>query len=392
MNTAETEAAPPEGAQPEPKPVVDTTPKPSTDAGSQDNSTSRDPQKARSILRGEIPEEKSEPEGSKAESETDTEVIARMFDPETGEFIEHEEADDEPPAGKAEKKSEAKPEAKTEEAAPGDDETGEEEETGEPEPKKRIAIKRGRLSDQDFAVVQLADREKISLDDARARLFPDGMPAAKKTEQETAPTETPESVQVKIDALLEQRKAANKALDVEKGTELTDQIADLKAHQRELRQRAASQEQDATARHADATIASATKAVELYPDSAKEGTELFEAIDSARIERLRTDPSFFQNKNWPMVLAVEIAAEMGVAPVTKKAAAEVKLTKPAAVAPPKKPARPAPPNPASGTATGAAQTNQEDTLRAELKTAKDRKDASAIKAVMRKIDLLPAGR
>jgi len=405
MNTA-TEEAPTEVASPEQKPAVETTPKQRTEADSQDaRQRSRDPDRARAILRGEKPpEEKPEHEAeSETGDETDAEVIARMFDPETGEFIEEEDANEKPAAGKATEKPKAKAEpAKTEAAEEtGEDENPDPEEETEkkPEPKKRISVTRGRLGDRDFAIVQLADRENISLEDARQRLFGDTpAPKSAKAEEETpkAARETPEAIQAKITDLVEQRKAANKALDVDKATELTDQIAELKLQQREAQATLQQEAQSRATSHQEAVIASASKAVELYPGAAEEGNDLFEAIESARLDREKSDPSFFQNKNWPMVLAVEVATEMGVAPTAKKSAAEATPDKKAVSekpAPtPKKVARPAPPNPAPGTATGAAKPNPEEALRTKLKEAKSRKDVDGIKAVTREIEALYAKR
>jgi hypothetical protein len=399
MNT-EIAEAPTEVAPPEPKPVVETTPKPSTETVSQDRSKSRDPNKARSILRGEIPKEETKPEGERgSESEDDAEVIARMFDPETGEFIEEGDAEEEPAAGKAAEKPKAETKAaKAEVADEAETEQSESEEQEEdkPGPKKRISITNKRLGDRDFAIVQLADREHISLDDARGRLFGDEPAAKREAAEETpAPRETPDQIQAKINGLTEQRKAAAKSLDVEKATELSDQISDLKEQMRAAQWAVQNEAQARQTGFQTAVMASATKAIELYPDSAVEGSELFEAIDAARLDRIETDPAFFQTKNWPVALASEIAAGLGVAPALKTSAAETKAAaenKPApqAATLPKKSARPAPPNPAPGTATGAAQINQEDALRTELKAAKKNNDADAVKAVMRKIDAFNA--
>lgn len=265
--------------------------------------------------------------------------------------------------------------------------------------KKRISVTRGRLGDRDFAIVQLADRENISLEEARLRLFGESPATAVRpapAEEEMTPLpvrENPAQLQAKINHLLEQRKAANKALDVEKATDLTDQIGELRLQMRETEQVLQSEAQARAVHHREAVITSATKAVELYPDAEREGSALFSAIESTRLQREKSDPSFFQNRNWPMVLAVEMAAELGVSPKSKKSAAPGKpgLEKKASAetkvaATPRKAARPAPPTPAPGTATGAAKPNPEASLRAELKAAKASKDADKIKAVIRKID------
>ena len=320
----------------------------------------------------------------------------------------------------AEAQAEAEKEEEQEkEKAQGNEDDAEDRKPG---PKKRISVTRGRLGDRDFAIVQLADRENISLEEARGRLFGNSTPEAAAAQSaeaaansaearegtSPAPTrESPEAIQARIDGLLEQRKAANKALDVEKATELTDQIADLKLLQRDAWQDLQSEAQSRAASHRDAVIASANQAVGLYPDAGVEGKELFEAIDAERIERERTDPEFFRNPRWPITLAVEVATDLGIAPQAKSSgsasttanananaaaatAAAAAAGRQAPALPPKKAARPAPPNPAPGTATGAAQINQEDALRTELKAAKTSKDATAIKAVMRKIDAFHA--
>lgn len=57
-------------------------------------------------------------------------------------------------------------------------------------------------------------------------------------------------------------------------------------------------------------------AVALYPDAARKDTPLFKAI-AAEVERLETaNPAFFNDPDWPMMLAAKFAAQLGIPPKT----------------------------------------------------------------------------
>ena len=393
---------------------ADTAPEQSNEAVSQGAQALTGEAKFRAILRGEITDEEDAGDGkAKSNASEDADAIAAQFDPETGEFLEQEPGNDSADTASPDRTGEKDPEENDEsedhdgDQAEEDDDEDEEEagkartpakgkENAEPGQKKRIAIKRGRLSDQDFAIVQLADREQIPLDEAKRRLFGDA--PQRKENDETAtreetnaePEVTPDSIQAKIDGLLAERKKATQALDVEKATELSDEISDLKLQKRDLQQQKSAREQTAAQRLQSGVVESVTKAVGMFPDSGKEGSELFKAIDAERLARRETDPGFFNKPNWPVLLAIEVASDMGIAPVaaapTPKGGKPAKPATPAAAAP-KKPARPAPPNPAPGNTTGANQ-NTEAALVKELATAKASRNPEAIMRVMRKIEQL----
>lgn len=63
------------------------------------------------------------------------------------------------------------------------------------------------------------------------------------------------------------------------------------------------------------------KAVELYPDLAVAGSPLNKKYRALYQERLRTNPAYFKLPQWPVLLAKESAAQLGVQPATAAAAA-----------------------------------------------------------------------
>lgn len=344
------------------------------------------------ILRGEIDPEESVDEPEKSQEQLDAETIIEQFDPETGEFIEPEaKPEPEESAETATLETEDDPDDETEtETEPAEAEAGTAKE------KRRIAIRRGRLNDRDFAIVQLADHEKISLADAERRLYgitAKDAPATEVQEQtETGPTV--ESIGAEIEALKIQRTAAEAGLDLKKGHELSDQIHELKLQQHELlnaqkaADRAADREKTQTAEQAfaGAQQSSIEKAAKMYPDLANRKSALALAVESEIQARCKSDPAFFERANWAVLLAVELATEKGIAPSMAKPAAS-KPT-PAQVLP-KKQARPAPPNPAPGTASGATQPTNEAALLVELDKATKKNDLEGIRAVRRQLEALP---
>jgi hypothetical protein len=93
---------------------------------------------------------------------------------------------------------------KDEETSPAPEDETDADETTTAKERKRISIKRGRLSDPDFAIVQLADREKISFKKAEKCLYGEAgkVESGKKAPKESATRTTdptPESLQQEIE-------------------------------------------------------------------------------------------------------------------------------------------------------------------------------------------------
>lgn len=252
--------------------------------------------------------------------------------------------------------------------------------------KRRIAITRDRLGDRDFAIVQLADHKKISLRAAEKQLFgdtpvPETPAADAPAPQEAGPTV--ESIDAEIAALIEKRGDARKALDMKALEDISDRLADLKIEKRELQreaQQSVRQQQEAAQQQfSEASRASADKAFGMYPDLLVKGSPLASAVERAVDERLKSDPAFFTHPNAPLILAIEVASEEGIAPSTGKPAAPTTTA-----TPPRKVARP--PSSAPGSATGAPAQTSEAALLAKLDAATKSNNWERIKAVNAEID------
>jgi hypothetical protein len=446
-NTAIAVSAPPEGAPTKhPAQAVVMTPEPHAtirEADSQEQPpTSRQPyvpdlERTRAILRGEIDPRQDAPAAAAARGrqaganghDDNAEDLTPFFD-EDGNFLDEEPQALEAAAqgnvsagmaGTEPAAEEAGAEASSEDADHDRDQTsaGEDSKTLSPEavaaeekpgPRKRISITRNRLGDRDFAAVQLADREQISIPEAYRRLYGEeslAAPAEARREEETptgAPAAQPPSparIQGEIEHLLAQRQEASKSLDLDRANTLNDRINDLRDLQRDAQQAVARAQEEHAQSYRDAVTAAANQALDLYPGAGEEGSSLFEAIDAARLERLRTDPHFFRSTHWPTALAVEVAGALGIAPSVRQAATAGQAADPgpatagpvprpsaAASSPaPRKAARPAPPAPAPGNASAAAgSSHPEAVLRGELQAAKTTNDPEQVRAVFRKID------
>lgn len=330
-------------------------------------------QAARAALRGEVPAAVHDPED-----------INNQFDPETGELLDEdpnapaeaavdEQVHDEPVETEEQKADREEAEEAAREA--------EAKKKGEP---KRIRVNRDNLSDRDFAIVRLADDQKISFAEAEKRLFGDSKPAEATAADAQATTTSVESRIAQVKTALE---AAAETMDTkamlklgEELGELKDQLKDLKSAENSRQQ---SEKQTKLEKFSTAEKGSINRAIELYPDANRDGSALHKALNEKKEDLLKSDPEFFANPRWPLLLITDVASELGIGAAPKGGTKPPPPAAPPLVVP-KKPTRPI--VPAEGTATSAASSNPEVALAAELKAATASRDVNAIKAVMRKID------
>lgn len=61
---------------------------------------------------------------------------------------------------------------------------------------------------------------------------------------------------------------------------------------------------------------SARRAMVVYPDCMTPGTALFRAVDDERLRLERSDPAFFKDAEWPLVLTRQMAQRLGIAPAS----------------------------------------------------------------------------
>jgi hypothetical protein len=61
---------------------------------------------------------------------------------------------------------------------------------------------------------------------------------------------------------------------------------------------------------------SARRAMVVYPDCMTPGTALFRSVDDERLRLERSDPAFFKNPEWPMILTTEQARRLGIEPAS----------------------------------------------------------------------------
>ncbi len=198
-----------------------------------------------------------------------------------------------------------------------------------------------------------------------------GKPAAKPEEK---PEEKPDPIaakQTELESLRAELDKAEDAYDIKQSRVLRDKIDDLKWEIRELKESAKAtvrtKEQTEAQKIVDAVAQSTARAIELFPDAENEGTELFEAIQDAVEDLRETNPDFFLNPRWPITLAAEKAAELGIPSSKHKGGATSQQGEPPPN-PPKKQARQI--VPASGTSGGSVskQTDVSDPT-AELEAA-----------------------
>lgn len=300
---------------------------------------------------------------------------------------------DEEPAVEVEQEAEPEGEKPAEEAAKPAVDPADEEAEDAPKGRKRLNINR-RTPDGSFvhdskerAAMQLADERGIGVIAAYNELFGDISPVAKEAEkpaeEASAKEPTVSDITSQINALRAQRKEAAKSLDTEKSNDLTEQIEDLLdqknlAVQRDAERGRAKQTQAQQAKTLEqASIEAATK---LFPDAAKDGSELNTALtlEIARLDKV--NPSFFKDPEWPEALTAKLAARFGIAPISTKTPAKTGEAKPAAKpTPPKQAARPAP---SPGGIPAARVANAQD-MAARIQAARDRRDMPALDALVR---------
>lgn len=225
----------------------------------------------------------------------------------------------------------------------------------------RIRINRFNADDQKILQRMAHKDGELSYDQARAELVEEGViakpdasstaaPAAAATEKKSDATTAFEAKQEEVAELERQMKEAATAFDTPKLAELN--IAHNKA-QRELGKLESKVEAEQQARQAQEQTRQATveekseaAAVAEYPDAAKPGTALYEAL-----EDWLDDPAnaaLVQTGRYHLIAVKECATAIGYQP---PAAAPAKAATPPIV--PKKPSRPVPPGPASGASTQA---------------------------------------
>lgn len=309
----------------------------------------------------------------------------------------HREGEAEPEAEEetAEVEVPAEPEVvPVEEAAPE-----EEPEAETPHGRKRINIFRkdgaGKFvySDRERAAMQFADEQGIGVIDAYARLFGD-VPGAKPAEPAAKvdppkPEPTVADIQAQLADLKAKRREATKNLELDKQSDLSEQIEDLmeaKAKAEMRAERGEQQKQTAQQKFDSEIQASGARAVAAFPDAAKEDSELSMALTRARMSK---PPGFFEDPEWPETLVAAVAYKMGIAPAKAKIATPVKSeVKPAGATPPVKvpPKQAARPAPAPG-GVSAPRANDTQDMQNRLAIARKSNDMEAAKAILREATL-----
>lgn len=306
-----------------------------------------------------------------------------------------EEEEGETPAEPAEEVTaeETQEEIDAREAA---EKTAEPAEKTEPDGRKRINLNRKKpdgtpvYSAQERAALSLADEEGIGFIEAWTQLYgamPEKEAPAAKTEPEAkAPTST--EIQTQIAELRAKRKEAAKGLDLEKSSDLTEQIEDLleqKAKAEKREDAVLFQRQAAATAHEQAQVTSMQEAGKLFPDAVAEGTPLHTALaaEIAKIER--NNPSVFNDPEWPEGVTARLAARLGIAPATAKAPVKpvVAAAKPAAK--PVAPTKAARPAPAAGGIAAPAPKNDAQELSAKIKAVKSGGTLDQAKSLFREV-------
>ncbi len=230
--------------------------------------------------------------------------------------------------------------------------------------------KGSRLADAQASVVEDLVRGGKSLSEAEAEVY--GKPGRKVasettkpevTKTETQKTETTDPVAslegelATLKAKLAEARAAYKVDEIE---EIRDQIEEKRWAIREAKEsasRAAEEQQRETLTSRDRAVQAATaEATTLFPDAAVEGTELFEEIADAVEDLRETNPAFFDNPRWPVILAAEKAAILGIPSTKVKGGANPQPGEKQPAPAPRKATRPV--VPASGTSGGGTTTQK----------------------------------
>lgn len=231
---------------------------------------------------------------------------------------------------------------------------------------KRIRVNLSRLPDRDAAILRLASEKGLSLKDAETRLFGESKPAGTKEPETTKPEPEPtvDEIDGQIDELETAMDAAHLTLDEAKVKELRGKLKVARKAMDAAQARAVEARTLAAAAESERTNSvrqSMARATEIYPDAVNEKSALYADIQ-AEVTRLeQSDPAFFRNPKWPILVAAGCAAERGIAPTVKATPGNgtkaPEGTKVAAVKPVVKPARQVP-APASGSASVRTVTQQ----------------------------------
>lgn len=319
--------------------------------------------------------------------------------------IADEPTEEQPAAGTGETPAPETGEQPTETETQTEQQEQEEEEEQAPaeaeEPKgdkqrNRVRVRPERIGDRDFAIVELADREGISLKEAEARLYGEAAATEGKEGDEQQPGKEPtvSDLETQIESLRKEKKQAAQNLDSERVEDLRDQIDEAREKLSELKAKTESRQSQQAQSQAAAEAASKAQAVKFFPDAAKADTALFRAIaaDVARLEN--SNPAFFRDPEWAETLAAKHAARLGIAPAIAPAkpappaaAKPVAKATPAPAAAPAKPARPVP-SPASGSAQASvvrpSQPSAAD-ITAKLAAAKASGDIESVRTILRQL-------
>ncbi len=230
-------------------------------------------------------------------------------------------------------------------------------------------------------VVATLIRDGKSLAEAEAEVFgtagrkvveePKGAekPVEKPVETVVDPVKTKQD---ELDALRAELDKAEEAYDLKASRVLRDKIDDARWELRELKAAAKNAVQVAETTAAQKIVNEialhTARAIELFPDAENEGTPLFEAIQDAVEDLRESDPDFFLNPRWPITLAAEKAAELGIPSTKHKGGATPQPGEQPPGPPAKRQARSI--TPASGASGGSAsKPNEGSDPAAELEAA-----------------------
>lgn len=269
--------------------------------------------------------------------------------------------DEEPSNTKPEVKEQAKAEPATKEEEEekedkDEDSTDEDAEDNEAKAPKRVRLT--ALADQERSLVSTAIRmvdEGLAgnFTEAYQRLTgttPTAQEQAKAEPQEQQEEQVPKTEAIKSEILEIKKalKAAEDEFDSEKKFDLLEALADAKAELRleEYKTQIQAEREQETAQSAfDTTYAEARdRANELYPDGKDPQSEFAREIRATLDDFNKTNPAIFNSPNYPLAVAGMVAAKLGIAPVTAKAATPKAAPKQSTSVPvPKVAARPASP-------------------------------------------------
>jgi len=257
-----------------------------------------------------------------------------------------------------------------------------------------LRISKGaRLADAQAAVVEDLVRGGKSLTEAETEVY--GKPGRKapvpteKPAEKAPPEEKADPVDVlekEKEALLVKLAEARAAYKVDEIENLRDQLEEKRWEIREAKEAAkksAEDKQRETTTSFERSVQAATaEATSLFPDAAVEGTELFEEIADAVEDLRETNPAFFDNPRWPVILAAEKAAILGIPSTKVKGGANPQPGEKQPSVQPKKATRPV--VPASGTSGGGTQTKPAEPADMEAELAAAGNDPEKLLAIVRK--------